>query len=280
MEMILSLLPGEHVGQIKQVGTDGLEEIRINAGQPMLLRKHGAEHWLYPKIPPEEVSDILKRACRQSVYAYRETLRQGFVTIDGGHRIGVCGTSVLENGTVQSLTHPSSLLFRIARPWPGFADELLPAAVTSMLLIGPPCSGKTSLLRDLVRLLSDERRQRVSLVDERGELAAVVNGIPQSNVGMRTDVMANIPKSEGIMIMLRTMNPQWIAVDEITAPLDLHALEQASYCGVKLLATAHADRIEDLYHRPLYKALMQKKIFSTVVCLKQDKTYNVVEVHT
>ena len=277
MEMILSLFSGEYVEQIRKIGTKDLEEIRIRAGQPVLLRKRDLEYWLYPKSTSEEVSDILKRACRQSVYAHRETIRRGFVTIDGGHRIGVCGTGVLDNGTTQSIVSPSSLLFRIARPWPGFADRLLTAAPVSMLLIGPPCSGKTSLLRDFVRQISDVRMQRVSLVDERGELAAVVDGIPQNDVGIRTDVMSNIPKNEGIMIMLRTMNPQWIAVDEITSPSDICALEQASYCGVRLLATAHADRKEDLHLRPLYREMMDKKIFSTIVVLKQDKTYEVME---
>jgi len=277
MEMLLSLFPGEYVEQIRKIGTKDLEEIRIRAGQPVLIRKRNVEHWLYPKSTSEEVLNILKRACRQSVYAYTETIRRGFVTIEGGHRIGVCGTGVLDNGTTQSIVSPSSLLFRIARPWPGFANGLLAAAPASMLLIGPPCSGKTSLLRDLVRLISDVWMQRVSLVDERGELAAVVDGIPQNDVGIRTDVMSNIPKSEGIMIMLRTMNPQWIAVDEITSPSDICALEQASYCGVRLLATAHADRMEDLHLRPLYREMMDKKIFSTIVILKQDKTYEVME---
>ena len=134
------------------------------------------------------------------------------------------------------------------------------------------------MLRDLVRLLSDEKNQRVSLVDERGELAAVLNGTPQNNIGMRTDVLVNIPKGEAIMMLLRTMNPQWIAVDEITAPEDIQALDQASYCGVKLLATAHANGLEDLYRRPLYLKLMERNMFTKIVELGPDKSYHIREV--
>jgi len=278
MKQILSLLPDEYAKQVKGQDLRRLEEIRISAGRPLLLRACGQEQVIWPTISAAGVEEVLRRACRQSVYAHLETIRHGYVTVEGGHRIGLCGTGVLQDGEVQNMVKPSSLVIRIAKEWLGFADELRSVAFGSVLLIGPPCSGKTSLLRDLVRQLSDERKQRVSLVDERGEIAAVLEGTPQNSIGLRTDVLVNVPKRAGIMMMLRTMNPQWIAVDEITAPGDIQALEQASYCGVRLLATAHADSPEDLYQRPLYKEMMKRNIFSHIIHICPDRTYRIQEV--
>lgn len=278
MEQLISLLPDDHAKQIRIRELRHVEEIRLRVGEPLLLREREKEMWIRPSLSQEAVEDVLRRACRQSVYACQETLRQGFVTVDGGHRIGISGVGVLQNGVVQNLHHPSSLVLRIAREAIDCADSLVGKISNSTLLIGPPCSGKTTLLRDLVRLLSDRCGQRVSLVDERAEISAALHGVPQLDIGMRTDVLINIPKGEAVMMLLRTMNPQWIAVDEITAPADISALEQASYCGVKLLATAHADSVEDLQRRPLYRMLMEKKIFQTVVLLKTDKSYITQEV--
>ena len=278
MEQLLPLLPDEHAGQLSKMELEGLEEIRLRVGQPLLLRFAEKETALRPIVRQAQLEELVRRACRQSVYAHAETLRQGYVALEGGHRIGICGFGVMQDGTLHALRAPSSVMIRIAREVPGCADRLLSAVTDSTLLLGPPGSGKTTLLRDLVCQLSNRRRKRIGLADERGEISACVQGVPQLQIGCRTDVLVSIPKSAAAMMLLRNMNPQWIAVDEITAPADVQALEQAAYCGVRLLATAHGADLEDLRRRPVYRQLMAAGVFRTIVVLGADKSYTIREV--
>ncbi len=277
-QAVLPLMPAPFGQLLQDQEWNCAEELRMRVGQPLVMGRSDREVFVGPPVTTEHLEEVLRRACHQSVYACTETLKEGFVTIEGGHRIGVCGTGVLKDGSVQSLRQISSLSVRLARQIRGCAEGLLSELRGSALLVGPPGSGKTTLLRDCVRLLSDEGRQRVGLVDERGELAASVCGVPQMYVGSRTDILVNVQKAEGIMMLLRTMNPQWIAVDEITAPADVHALEIASYCGVHMLATAHGSSEEDLYKRPLYRQLMETGIFRCIVLLDRKKRWHIVEV--
>ena len=197
------------------------------------------------------------------------------MTLEGGHRLGVCGFGVVQQGVVHTIRSPTSLVLRIARAVPGCAEGLFPALTDSTLILGPPGAGKTTLLRDAVRLLSDQGRLRVGLADERGEVSASTGQGAALEVGQRTDVMVNVPKAEAVMMLLRTMSPQWIALDEITAPEDIEALDRAAYCGVKLLATAHGDSLSDLTRRPLYHKLLARGAFSQVVLLSPDKSYQI-----
>lgn len=278
MEQILPLLPDRYAGALRETSWEGIEELRLGTGRPLRLLRRGREEELWPLASQEDLEDLLRRACRQSVYACADSLRQGYVTVEGGHRIGVCGAGVTERGEVRNLHLPSSVAIRVAHQIPGSADSLMPKLTKSTLLLGPPGSGKTTLLRDAVRQLSDRKRQRVGLVDERGELSASVGGVAQLNIGTRTDVLVHVDKAAAIMMLLRTMSPQWIAVDEITAPEDIAALEQAAYCGVRLLATAHGDTLDDLRRRPLYRRLMSMGLFPSVAVLRWDKSYTVEEV--
>lgn len=279
MKNILELLPQVYAGQLSElIREEKPDELRLNVGRPVILRFNRHEKFLWPILEQEQLEAVLRAACRQSVYAHTETIRHGYVTIEGGHRIGICGFGVVENGQVRSIQSYSSLVIRVARQVLGCADRLLPQISGSTLLLGPPGCGKTTLLRDLVRQLSDKRKMRISVADERGELSAGVFGLPQLDIGERTDVMINIPKAEAAMMLLRTMNPQCIAVDEITTAEDIWAMDQISYCGVMLLATAHGAGMSDLTTRPLYKNMMALNIFHKVVILKQDKSYSVQEV--
>ncbi len=278
MKNIEILIPEVYKHQISSCDWENLEEIRIRSGCPLRMRYFGKEKEFWPKVETQFVEDILQRACHHSAYAYSDSIRQGYLTIEGGHRIGICGFGVTENGNISTIKDPSSVNIRIARQARNFAAALLPQICDSVLILGPPGSGKTTLLRDFVRILSDNRRQNIGLADERGEVSACTKGVNQLDVGSRTDVLVNIPKSKAIMMLLRTMNPSWIAVDEVTAPADIAAMEQASYCGVKLLATAHGNGMEDLYRRPLYRKLMETGVFHQIVVLKKDKTYTVEEV--
>ena len=278
MRSVLALLKDEHRAQLSEKGIGALEECRLCVGHPLAVRFGEKEEWLWPKLTKRDIEDVVQAVCRQSVYAHTETLRRGYITMEGGHRVGICGVGIMQDGTVMMIHNVSSVVIRVAHQIVGCADQLCERLNGSTLILGPPCSGKTTLLRDLVRQISDRGKMRVGLADERGELSACVLGVPQLHIGMRTDVMVNIPKAEAAMMLLRNMNPQWLAVDEITSSEDVAAMDMISYCGVHVLATAHGKDLEDLRRRPLYKSLMERGIFGQIVLLQPDKSYTVQEV--
>lgn len=254
------------------------EEIRLRLGQPPTLLLPEGERPIPGCTEPvraEELSAVLEIATRASAHTALDHFRNGFVTVRGGHRVGVCGTVVLREGTVANLRQISSLAIRVAREVRGAAVGVLgqltqDGRLCSTLILSPPGRGKTTLLRDLIRMLSSGEGiapLRVGVADERGELCAMSGGVPQMDVGPRTDVMDGCPKEEGLLMLLRGMNPQVLAADEITAPGDIAALETAANCGVVLLATAHARDMDDLCTRPLYRRLCSLGIFRRVVLI-------------
>lgn len=278
MRTLIALLPDVYACQLPHRLLKQTQEIRLCAGQPLLVRTGEEEQIFWPRATAQQLEETLAAACQHSVYAHTQTLRQGFLTVEGGHRIGICGFAVQTQTDTKIIRSPSSLLFRIARDVPGCAGELLSKIHGSTLLIGPPCSGKTTLLRDLIRGLSDQNLQRIGLADERGELSASVGGVATLSVGMRTDVLLYMPKAQAAMMLLRTMNPQWIAMDEITDPMDLKAIAQCAGCGVHLLATVHGANLEDLRSRSGFSTILEMGCFSTVVELKPDRTFTLREV--
>lgn len=269
---------GEALERLPQTQQKRLEELRLRMGcevttviggkeQPLSLRK--------PLICTETMlRQLLNAASGYSAYAADETLKQGFLALQGGHRIGFCGTAVVDRGAVVTLRALSSANVRIARQWIGCADGILlelGSTFGSTLMVGPPGCGKTTLLRDLVRQLSDRLEYRVGVVDSRGELAACLDGMPQFQVGRRTDVISMIPKEAGMELLVRTMRPDWIAVDEITSAEDVDAMVRVSYCGVRVLATAHAFGLEDLSRRPLYRRILDLGLFEQLIVLDQTQ---------
>ncbi len=259
--------------------TKPIEEIRLRIGGQCGVVVEGREIGLRSGNVPlrtdaELLRDLIDRACGYSIYAVSEQLRKGYLSLPGGHRLGICGT-VVKNGSSSVLKHYSAVDLRLARQIQGAADpavNLIWSNPRSTLIIGAPGLGKTTILRELICQISDRFHSRISVVDERGELAASVDGRPQLRVGKLTDVLSGGTKAEGIEMLLRSMRPEWIAVDEITAEEDVSAMLHASYCGVCLLATAHAYSVEDLNRRPLYRKLMEEKVFSNLIEIRPDRS--------
>ncbi len=255
------------------------EELRLRAGWPMTAVLPEGERPLGgPPGEGRELEQLVEIASRASLHTVLDQVRRGYLTFEGGHRIGLCGTAALREGEIHALRAISSANLRIARQVKGAAapvlDGLCPGGrLADTLILAPPGLGKTTLLRDLIRSVSEGEGctpLRVSLADERGEVAAMYNGRPQLEVGRRTDVAEGCPKAQGLMLLLRAMNPQVLAVDEITAPEDVGALITAAGCGVTLLATAHGEGRAGLERRPLYRPLLDEGLFRFLVRIRRE----------
>ena len=263
---LLSFLPAWCRPDVDRLGRDTLQELRLRAGAvPELIRSNGNIK-LNRQVNADDLSYIVNTASRYSPWA-SATVAQGYLTASGGHRIGICGQTVVQNGVVTGVRVVTSVCIRIARDFPGIARELLHTS-GSVLIIGKPGSGKTTLLRDLIRQRSDLGKGSVCVVDERGEL------FPTGfSTGFRTDVLSQCPKTQGIDLLVRAMSPAAIAVDEITSETDCQALIKAFGCGVDLLATAHAAGREDLKKRQIYRPLVESGIFDRLIVLQPDKSF-------
>lgn len=280
-EQAAAVLPEPLRAGLRELGSDRLselEEVRLRRGFPMTALLPGGEADTdTPPIGEEELRQVLENATQSSAHTALDRVRQGFVTLRGGHRVGLCGSVVRRDGGIVTLRELSSLSIRVARPVVGQAGVLLPqlredGAFASTLILAPPGAGKTTLLRELVRGLSDGEGGtplRVGVADERGEIAALWRGEPQLYVGRHTDVLDGCSKAEGLSMLLRGMNPQAVAVDEITDPADVQAVTEAAGCGAALLATAHGGGPEDLHRRPVYRALLSAGVFRRLVVLER-----------
>ena len=263
---LVSVIPPWLRTQVESLVQCDLQEIRLRFGQkPMLVCKNGTSVGRQT-VTQEDISYVVNTASRYSPWA-ANTVSHGYVTAPGGHRIGICGEAVMQNGVMTGVRKVRSLCIRVARDFPGIADQLY-LCDGSTVILGPPGSGKTTLLRDFIRQRSI--KSSVAVVDERCEIFPMECGY---EIGANTDILCGCDKETGVDNVLRAMGPSVIAVDEITSANDAKALYHAGNCGVQLLATAHAGSLKEYYNRPLYRSLIENRVFDFAVVLKRDQTY-------
>ena len=248
-------------------------EIRFRAGKPCSI-SCGVSNFMIKEIIAErsDMDQLVENLCCGAVYRYESQLQNGFIPLPGGHRAGICGTYVLDHNGKINITDISSVNLRICRPVTGIAEKLFPKLLCdnrfcSTLIVSEPCGGKTTLLTDLVRVLS-EKGYRTAVVDERGELASVYQGIAQRDLGDLADVMDGYPKAFGMMIALRTLSPQVLVCDEIGSYEETEQMIEAMNAGVPVLVSAHARDEEELLNRPQIRRLKEVGAISKIVLLK------------
>lgn len=263
-------------------------EIRLRANQVICvyvnqkecyLSKSGEVHsncYQGISITREDVERVVHHICKYSIYAYEQELRQGYITVEGGHRIGMVGQAILEQGKIKNIKNIAGLNIRIAHEIIGAGDHVLPhlyenGILYNTFIISPPLAGKTTILRDLIRQISDGNAygngMNVSVVDERSEIGGAYLGVAQNRIGMRTDLLDACPKGEGMMQLIRSMSPKMLAVDELGSESDVRALEQVLQCGCKIMATIHSKDIADFQHKKVFQSIIKQRSIERYIVL-------------
>ena len=267
-----------------------IEEIRIRNSKPIILKLNNSEKIINYIVQTEDVLKILQSICENSIYSYQNQICEGFITIKGGHRIGITGSAVIENNKVKNINYISNLNFRIARQIIGCSNNIIKKIINqeentiyNTLIVSPPGAGKTTLLRDIIRNLSNGTEEitgkNIGVVDERGEIAAMYKGIPQNDLGIRTDIIENIKKSIGMKMLIRSMAPEIIVADEIGSKEDVQEINYAVCSGIKGIFTAHGNSLEDLKLNPAIAELIEKNIFEKLVFLDKKHKGKVNKIY-
>lgn len=274
-----------------------VQELRLRVNGPLIVVYHNIEYFITRNaelkhnrkeayiISQNEMRETLEYISNYSLYAFEDELRQGFITIQGGHRVGVAGKIILEGQKIKNMKHISFINIRLSHQIKGCADQVMSyiadkEKVYHTLIIAPPGGGKTTLLRDIIRQLSDGEKGTgvtVGVVDERSEIAACYMGVPQNELGIRTDILDCCPKAEGMMMLIRSMSPKIIAVDEVGSREDIEAIEYVINCGCKLIATVHGSTIDDVRNKPLLGKLVKEKVFERYILLTGKKQLGEIE---
>ena len=294
MEYILKCLPTQLAKLILEHNIQKLEEIRIRANKPVILKLGQVEIVLSYTITTNEIIGILQNICNNSIYTYQNQICNGFITLPGGNRVGIAGNVVIKDGQVSNISYIYSLNFRISHQINGASDNILKYVldtenntIFNTLIVSPPGAGKTTMIRDLAKRISNGineinfRGLDVSIIDERGEIAAMTKGITFNDVGIRTDVLDNVPKSIGIRMAVRSMAPKVIIADEIGNKDDVNIINYAICSGVKCIFTAHGSDMEDLLKNNEINKIINLQLFSKIIFLdekQKGKIQNVVNI--
>jgi stage III sporulation protein AA len=278
LDKILVKLPVEIGDQIKGLPNHirkNLEEIRIRNGHNIVLYAAGKEYELegknMSKIDNYIINNIFNSLLNFSAYAYQEELANGYITIEGGHRVGICGRTVMENGKVKTIKDISSVNIRRSREIIGVSDPCMSYLlkgkhqIYNTIIISPPKCGKTTLLRDMIRNISSMGFQ-IGVCDERTEISGMYNGEPSYDLGPRTDILDGCPKEKGMIMLIRSMSPDIIATDEIGKKEDCLAIETAVCAGISLLTTIHGNSYDDVKASGIGE-LVEKGVFERLIFL-------------
>ena len=282
LEIVLEYLPLNIRKFI--IEKENIEEIRLRSNKPLALKIGQEMRMIEHIVSQQEIMQSFERICENSVYSYRRQICDGYITIKGGNRVGIVGSAVVDNEKVININYISSLNFRIAKQRIGCSNKIIKDIIDfknnniyNTLIVSPPGCGKTTLLRDIVRNVSDGinaigfKGKTVGVVDERGEIAAMYKGIPQNDIGVRTDVIDNMPKPEAMRMLVRSMSPDIIACDEIGSLEDVKAIDYAMYSGVKGIFTAHGKDIDEINKNSEISILLKKHVFERIILLNPRK---------
>lgn len=278
--------------RINQQLAQYIEEIRIRNNKPIILKIAQEQMIINYNIQKIEIDEIFQRICENSIYSYQKQISEGYITVRGGHRIGITGSAVIENEKVINLNYISSLNIRIAREKKDSSKNVIQEIINfrentiyNTLIISPPGGGKTTLLRDIIRKISNGIEEInfnpkvVGVVDERGEIAAMYKGAPQNDIGIMTDVINNISKSKGMKLLTRSMSPQIIACDEIGSKEDVEAINIAMCAGIKGIFTAHGGSIEEIRKNKEIKELLQQQLIEKIIVLDNKEKGRIKNIY-
>ena len=286
---IYKILPGTIGNSIKQfLMEDKIQEIRIKVGKPIILNLAFEEKVLDYIPTREDLRYLITKISNYSLYAFEEEIKQGYITLKGGHRVGLAGECVMSKGEVRTIKNISSLNIRICKEVIGASNKVMRLItendrVYNTLIVSPPKCGKTTILRDIAKNLSNGMYQislkgkKVTIVDERSEIAACYNGIPQMNVGIRTDILDNCLKKSGMIMAIRSLSPEVLICDEIGTEGDLEALNMAFNSGVNIIVTVHGYDINDIYNRKVFKELIDNCVLERIIVLSNRRGAETIE---
>lgn len=290
---ILNFFPNHIINILKEYSInkkDNIEEIRFRAGQPIILRFSNSDIIVDYQVKSDELLEILEKICKNSIYSYQNQICNGYITIEGGHRVGLTGSVVINENKIVNIKDISSLNFRIARQVIGCSNEILKYiidfendSIYNTLIVSSPGSGKTTMLRDTIRQLSNGigkfKGKTIGVIDERSEISAMYRGVPQNNIGIRTDVLDNIPKNIGMKMLIRSMAPEIICADEIGSIEDVNAIKYIVCSGVKGIFTVHGNSFEELRANICINELLNLNIFQRIIFLDAHKRGNLKNVY-